>query len=297
MKRVFHSITRGLLSVSPVNRALRRLSRAKFLPSRLWKRMPVERAFQVRLFKGEEFRYISNTYDTIGRALFWRGLEDWEQETLSVFEALARQARTFLDVGANTGTYSLVACAANPNVQAMAFEPVPEVFQYLRNNVAANGWEDRCQVFEMAVSDREGTTEFHLPFSKTPTSASLNPDGFRGIEGRLIKVRQSTLDRLCEPTMPIDLIKIDVEGFEDVVLKGMPRILSEHQPDLIIECNPDGPIEAIESILLAEGYEFLHLHPEGPRPTSRITSEQTSFHARNFLCTTDIDRVRQTIRN
>jgi FkbM family methyltransferase len=120
--------------------------------------------------------------------------------------------------------------------------------------VALNGWQDRCAVRAEAVSDFVGTAPFHVPFGCTPISASLNPRGFRDFEGESTEVPVTSIDAVIPPGTRADTAKIDVEGFEDRVLNGMRRTLSESRPDLIIECLPDGPLPEIERIVGECGY-------------------------------------------
>jgi len=189
-----------------------------------------------------------------------------------------------LDIGANTGFYGLLGCAVNPKCVAYCFEPSPNTFEAMRTNIKLNGFNDRCIAVMAAVSDREGTTKFHLPNSGFPSSASLHVDGFRGYSGVLIDVRLITIDGYLRDEMPVDLIKIDTEGFEDAVLRGMSRILHEHRPDMFIECLPDGPNYEIEGILRKYNYRFFHLMDRGP--VERISIEPDAKEQyRNYLCT------------
>lgn len=284
----FHSQVRRLLkavSHGPVTSSVAfQLSRSGLLPSAVWRRLPVRGEFDVRLDGGHSFRYSSD--DGLGRALFWKGMSAWCEATeLRDFCRLAAHARRFVDVGANTGVYSLLACAVNSECRVMAFEPVPRLHEHLTANLQLNGWTDRCAIHREAVSDFVGTAKFHVPLTAMPTSASLNESGFRDYAGECIEVPVTTLDVVCGDT-PIDLMKIDVEGFEDKVLRGMPTVLERDHPDLIIECLPDGPYRDVQAILQAAGYRFLHMGPNGPVAKARIEPDPTERY-RDYLCTTN----------
>lgn len=271
-------------SASPVLREpLLRMARMGALPDAVWKRLPVERTFRVDSVDGASFVYRSTPEDVIGRRLYWKGGESWEPETIGVFARLARRAQWVLDVGANTGLFSLIACAANPNVSVMAFEPVPSTHQRLSENIALNGWSGRVQLHAEAVADRTGLAKLHIPAEGLPSSASLHAAGFRGQEGRLVEVAVTTIDHACPAGAHVDLAKIDVEGFEDKVLLGMTRVLHDSRPMLVIECNPDGPFGEVEAILRSFGYHFYHLREDGPVPVERIEPDPRE-RSRNFLC-------------
>jgi len=196
--------------------------------------------------------------------------------------ALARSARFFLDVGANTGTYSLIACTVNRSLRCQAFEPVPQTHAKLQENVLLNGLKDRITLSTAAVSDRDGKAEFHVPFGDLPPSASLNVNGFRGARGQLIAVPTVRLDSLQLPQ--VDLAKIDVEGFEDNVLRGMSGILERDKPVLIVEILRDGPGKQATDILAAHNYRFFKLVPGGPVQVPELRTAATdAYH--NYLCT------------
>jgi len=76
---------RKLMHLSLLREVLRRLSMAGFLPPAIWKRLPVEVVFPVKLPDGRSFFYSATLNDVIARALYWRGLKDWESETIPVF--------------------------------------------------------------------------------------------------------------------------------------------------------------------------------------------------------------------
>ncbi|MGE0480744.1 MAG: FkbM family methyltransferase [Phycisphaerae bacterium] len=279
-------MVRGFLRVAvrpaPVRLPLLGITRLGLLPKKVWQRFPVQHAFALAVPGGGRIVYAATVNDHIGRFLYWRGLHAYEPETMGVWMHLARRARVVLDVGANTGVFSLLACAVNPAARVVAFEPVPQVRAKLLENIRRNGWEERCTVRSEAVSDFEGQTQFHIPFGDMPTSASMNTDGFRGWKGEVVQVAVTPLDTLFADA-PVDLVKIDVEGFEDKVLLGMRGVLARCRPALIVECNPDGPIAAIESVLREFDYRFFQLRAGEPRRRDGIIAD-AGVHYRNYLC-------------
>jgi len=272
------------LAVRPatVRRPLRGATRRGWVPAWLWGRLPVEEPFPVELPCGIRFQYQPTAYDGIARHLYWRGPGAWEAETLGVFCRLAHHARRVLDIGANTGTYSLVACAAHPETRVTAFEPVPRIRAQAARSLALNGFEARCDLREDAVSDSCGTARFHVPGAEVPTSASLHEGGFRGLAGEHIEVPLTTIDALFAPDDRVDLVKIDVEGFEDAVLRGMARVLADHAPAVILECNADGPVAALSAIAAGLPHRLLHLRSEGPAEVACFAGAANDEH-RNFL--------------
>lgn len=281
VRSIRNAVTRRIYIREP----LRVLSSKNILPKSLWKRLPVETTFHTTLPNRNSFLYTSIVGDTIGRSLYWKGIASWQTETVPVFCALAQQARLVLDIGANTGVYTLLACLVNQQARVIAFEPVPKAYELLVNNVHINGWSKRCETHCEAVSNTVGSTKFHIPFGEVPKSASLSVHGFRNIAGTLIDVSMTTIDNALHPSdiHMVDLVKIDVEGFEDKVLEGMHNVLGTSQPAIIVECNFDGPFAAVEDILKQHNYIFFYLTDTGKIPTSSIIPDKTGQY-RNFLC-------------
>jgi FkbM family methyltransferase len=281
------AIVRPILRAITRNRVLRTITRwftlRGLVPHFIWTTLPVELTFEVEVTPEVSFHYCAAYGDRIGQELFWRGGQAWEGETLQVFIQLAQKARLVLDIGANTGFFAMLTCAANSDVEVIAFEPVPRVYERLVENIAINHWEDRCQTKGEAVSNVEGKATFHVPFTFIPWSGSLKAKGFRGLAGELIEVPVTTIDALLGDRA-VDLIKIDVEGFEDTVLEGMLHTLSGSTPTIVVECTLDGPYERVEAILSEYNYRFYHLKPGELVEADHIQPDPDDRY-RNFLCT------------
>lgn len=281
MKRVSRSILRAIAANPHTQGLLLGLSTHKLLPKMVWKRLPVEHIFEITLPNHITFQYLGSYRDTTARELFWRGLRDYEPETMRVFCDLIQNATNFVDVGAHVGIYTLAACAVNSQCRVVCFEPNSDTRKTLINNIQLNGWAERCEVRAEAVSNQVGKTNFHMPIAYQSSSASLNPQGFRNLPGTLVEVEVITLDHLWQ--QPLELIKIDVEGFEDSVLEGMQQILKKWRPTIIVECNADGPYARVEAILQSHGYHFFHLLKNGPLAVAHIQPDPNGKY-RNFLC-------------
>jgi len=281
-KQLGRQVARKITANKNLRYLLRCYSRKGLLPRSVWHRLPVNGNFSVQI-EDNYFSYEATTGDSIGRALYWRGWEGFEPETLSVFLKLIKDSQCFFDIGANTGIFTLIACAVNPKIKVVAFEPVPRIFARLKSNIKANGFDKRVVARNEAVSDISGQARLHVPDSELPTSASLNEDGFRGCKGSLIEVVMVTLDQICYDYGAPQVVKIDVEGFEDKVLEGMTEILQHHETVLIVECNPDGPYKEVENVLRQFNYSFFHILLDGPAPSAHIVPDKQE-HYRNWLC-------------
>lgn len=231
--------------------------------------------------------------DAIASKLYWYGLAGWEPETLPVFLRLVTPGNVVLDVGANTGLFSLLAARRPPVVKVYAIEPVPRVFAALEANVARNRLSN---VFchQLAFSDTEGTVTMYVPEEEIPVMASLRPN-WRP-DAREICVPAQTVDQFVtsHSMASIDVIKIDTEGTENAVLAGAEKTLVTHQPFVICEVLSDGnTAAALTKQLTAADYLFFLLAEEGPRATDRIIGNPAGgCHNYLFVPQSRLDRAR-----
>ncbi|WP_295883597.1 FkbM family methyltransferase [uncultured Thiohalocapsa sp.] len=143
---------------------------------------------------------------------------------------LLREDDVFLDIGANVGTYSLL--AASRGARVIAMEPVPGSYEALLDNVNLNRLQARIDARNLGVGGKRGKLEFST--SGGPTNHVV-PAG-APVEGT-IAAAVDTLDRIAEYTPPT-MIKIDVEGFEAAVIEGATATLSQASLlALLIELN------------------------------------------------------------
>ncbi|MGO9356859.1 MAG: FkbM family methyltransferase [Xanthobacteraceae bacterium] len=127
----------------------------------------------------------------------------------------------FVDIGANVGLYSLLAASNAKCASVVAFEPVARTFALLQQNIAANGLERRILPIQAAVSDASGFAEI----KKLPAHsgvASLADVSWRTERERVRTVDVSELDTAV-PDRGRLVVKIDVEGHEEVVMAELAR--------------------------------------------------------------------------
>lgn len=274
-----------------VRRLLKRLIVDGRLPQAVWSRIPVDAVFGVTVASGASFAYAATATDTLGRHLFWRGMDGWEPETTRVFAALAQSARGVVDAGAHTGLYTLLSCAVNPSARVYAFEPVPRIARVLRENLARNGWEARCTVFENPVAEADGYVPFHIPASSTPMSASLDPGGARigrrdpawqHTGGSVTRSFARAIDSCVADDAPVDLVKIDVEGFEDRAIAGLGSTLARWSPAVVFEVIEAAKRLDIERTFRENGYTFYKLGPSGPEESAGL-APPSNLHFRNYV--------------
>ena len=167
-------------------------------------------------------------------ALFESGGE-LEPGTTRVLNALLQEGDTFLDAGAHLGLMTLPAARrVGWRGQVIAVEPTPELVGLLRRMLALNDVDAHVIVHACAAGERAGRQEFNI--APIRGHSSLLPlDG----ASERIEVDVRPLDALVPAGTPVRLAKIDVEGFELPVWRGMRRIVADN-PDLsvIVEFGP-----------------------------------------------------------
>ena len=169
----------------------------------------------------------------------------YEQHELDLFERLAAASQKIVDVGGNIGVYATIGARRMPaNGQLIVFEPVPENFELLEANLNANGLAERVVLVRVAVGDSDGDMPLYLaPLSIGTHSASArNASGPHG-QAERIMVPVITLDTHVSTApegndTPVNLLKIDVEGYDGHVLRGASTLLARQAPTLLVEYVP-----------------------------------------------------------
>lgn len=235
---------------------------------------------------GRRFVMLRPDRCVIAKELYWgRGRRPRPEDDLAIrlFAAAARRSDVMIDVGAYTGIFTLVGMAVNPDLRAHAFEIVPDVHRALAENCARNGITDRVTLHLEGVGklgDR-----MRVPAA---TIDSALPDFYssrlRFDEG--VPVSFTSLDALASDLVPgIRIVmKVDVEGTEDEVLRNGAGFLETFRPEILCEVLHgvgDGP--SLEALLSPFGYRFYLVRERDLLPSTRI---RTSPRFRDWYLTT-----------
>jgi FkbM family methyltransferase len=178
--------------------------------------------------------------DTVDRSITpWLLLGGyWETFVDDVLCALARPGGTFVDVGANMGYYTIkIGTKVGPQGRVYSFEPNPEMFGLLRDNVVVNAHAARATLFEAAAGAVAGPAWLNFQRS-APGGGRIELDG-SGHDTR-VEVSVVRVDDVLPGDCVADLIKIDVEGFEPLALAGMEALLARSpNAALVVEVTHD----------------------------------------------------------
>jgi len=152
------------------------------------------------------------------RMLVGRG-ELPEAEEHALIAPLLKPDMVFVDIGANVGTYALhVAASAGPAARVIAFEPHPRTFAKLAYNIEANGARN-VVAQNLAIAAEAGTMELYSDGGGNIGHASLLREGAGAVRStQVVPVAPLASVLARQGIERVDLLKIDVEGFEDRAL-------------------------------------------------------------------------------
>jgi FkbM family methyltransferase len=178
---------------------------------------------------------------------------------------------TFLDIGANEGVYSVVACEKLRGAgRVVSFEPSPREYRRLALHLRWNSCVN-ARAEQIALGAEAGCVAFYEVASGGDTSRNgLRPPGTSDALNR-IEVQAVTLDEFVEShgIARVDVMKIDVEGGELGVFRGARRVLSEYRPTIICEvldaaAEPWGyAAREVIDALEAQGYCWFDVREDG----------------------------------
>lgn len=165
-----------------------------------------------------------------------------EPDIFALFCAIGQQfrIRSFWDVGANVGYYSWLTKSIAPKAEVRMFEPDPDNLALIHETVR-HAWFPGITVREVAVSDTHGARRFARDEVSGSTggiqeTADTYSERQWGVAASTMTVDTVSLDDERAAAAAVDLIKIDVEGHEEAVVRGGHRTIEHDQPILIFEC-------------------------------------------------------------
>jgi FkbM family methyltransferase len=187
---------------------------------------------------------------------------------------LLSQEKTFIDVGANQGEFTLFAAKRLRKGRVIAFEPTSSMYERLTKNVTLNGFRN-VDLVKKALSDKPGQLPIYTSkgkFHDDTVNAGL-PSLYRtGTNSDYLEtIDVTTLDvyvRLARPER-IDVIKIDIEGAELSMLQGAAETIASFRPILIIEVSRETCCAAgydsgeILKYVESQGYRIERILPGG----------------------------------
>lgn len=162
--------------------------------------------------------------------------------TRKIYEKLTPEGYSFdciFDVGANIGQTFKRARAEFPDATIYSFEPIPDTYQILKATIASVDQSSKAKAYCLACGDKNGTEnvylkQLHSQNSLTPlVNRPLTPDAVP-IEVMVVRLADF-VER--DGIGHIDILKLDVEGFELSALRGASALLQDRVSFLVAEVN------------------------------------------------------------
>jgi FkbM family methyltransferase len=247
-----------LLAWRPINRLIIVLLRPMSDSISWISRLPVNIAQVTVKSDAGEFTMNNPMRCSIAKAIHWGdGLWDFRDRVgLDLFCLLSAKTNFILDVGANTGLYSLAAAQVNKGATIRAYEIVPDVFDLLNENVRDNRCYHsiHCELKGIGTPDTTILVPSMAEFSALPSSISIYSEYQQGAEIEIVALDSIEIPDFVDGRF---LIKIDVEGAEYEVLENGTDMLKNFSPDIICEIlNSSKNVDSISDLLRDFGYKL-----------------------------------------
>ena len=180
-----------------------------------------------------------------------------EGKELDVISGFIKNGGTFLDIGANVGYYSLMAAKLGAT-KIIGVEPNPIVLERFKANIKFNRFEKKIKTFQIGIGQKHETMELRLSQTDMGSSSIVNTQ----LNSDKIKIKVIPLLELLkkEGINKVDVLKIDIEGFEDrALIPYFKNLDKKFYPRLVLmeDSSQTDWEENILEWLLANGYKVL----------------------------------------
>ena len=189
-----------------------------------------------------------------------------------ILRSLLKPGDTFVDIGANHGSYSVIASELiGIKGLVIAFEPQQHLAKLVERSLEATAASE-YRVIQAGCSDRIGTAEFFIPENASGSAGVFAQFSASG-EHRTAKIELTTLDQVLSTVSVTQtlFLKLDVEGSEYDALMGARDTIQRHHPAILMEVNPTSArasghsVRQLFDLLLGMGYESICEMDEFPR--------------------------------
>jgi FkbM family methyltransferase len=256
-KRIYRLFYRNM----PFKKEIYSILRVFNLPESIYKHLHFEGIITIKVDAKNHFK-MYHLGASEENSLFWEGIDNgWEKTSLKLWRKLCLDTPVVLDIGANTGLYSLVTKTLNPAAKVYAFEPLPKVLEYLNFNIEINKFD--IVVVPKAASNYNGKatvflTEGHDFCTSVTVNKSLLSETTPQKELEITTIR--LVDFIQKSGMErIDLMKIDVETHEPEVLEGMGEYINQFKPDFLIEIWDEECASKLNIFFRDKGYLYFDI--------------------------------------
>lgn len=201
-----------------------------------------------------------------------------------------RKDDLFADIGANVGIYSVLA-SADCRAKTLTFEPAKSTFEWIEKNKIINKVEHLVQSYNIGLGEKEESLKFSIGLDTINHVIISEQDR---LDTDIVFIK--TFDSIAiKEGVPI-LVKIDVEGFETPVIRGMQNTLDNpNLKAIIIELNGSGSHYGYEEKEIHNNLIAKRFIPYSYNPFLRILKKEDSYNNLNTIYIRDFDFVAERI--
>ena len=253
-------------------------------------KLPPAGIMKIKLSDGETIKLKTNQTDFVAFWVYWKGLYTYEYT--SIFEKIIGKVNGFIDIGSNGGLYSLIAAKKSENIKILAFDPSNAANYFVNENIRINGFSDKIRFFKIAMSDKTETLDFfevknrkypYLKYNLGGSSSLINhPKLFNQISVQAYSF-DSFLAENPEHNFEIDFIKIDAEGAEPNIIRGMKKTIEKYKPIIVCEILMDNVGGEIEKLFTDLGYRFFLNRGKDLIPVKQILKNESDDEIYNYF--------------
>jgi len=241
-------------------------------PQAVYKHLHFHGLLKVNLEAGQAFKIMHYGYP-VENQIFWEGITGgWEKYSMKVWMDMVQKSQVIFDIGANTGVYTLVAKALNPNAEVHGFEPFPAIYDKYVSNIQLNSYDVHTN--KLALSNNNGEAVIYAESKDFAYSVTVNQNLWAKEDAHKIKIETITLDKYIadQNLSRVDLMKIDVETHEPEVLEGFRKNLPLCRPIILIEILNQEVASKLEPFFPPGEWAFFNIDENrGIRSVSRLT--------------------------
>ncbi|MFA9289697.1 MAG: FkbM family methyltransferase [Solirubrobacteraceae bacterium] len=192
---------------------------------------------------------LNSSNGTVDNSIMRRGY--FGENIIPEIQKELNRNKNFIDVGANIGLFSLI--LSNYCNKVYSFEPIQRLHNQFKESIELNNFNN-IELFNYGCGNEEITSEITInPMNAGGSTVLSHNNDITGVKKELIKL--NTLDNLITD-INVDVIKINVEGFEYFVLLGAKKIISKFKPIIFMEYSPN-LYEKINQGMSRELYDFI----------------------------------------
>ncbi len=241
------------------------------------------------------FLYVDTTDRSLAPHLIASGT--WEDNNTKLLKVLMKTRANIVDAGANHGYFSVIAAAQNRkhnrSGKIFCIEANPSFIALLTSSVISNGFSQSINIVNKILSDKQQDNSRFLSMktlkggSGVDSAEFINNISEQKLEYDVLAIESTTLDVLIPKGLKIDILRMDIQGYEFKALKGASRVLSESD-DIVIFMELDPTLSYYSEVedefnqLEKMGFKFWIVQKNGSIKSASIKSlidiQKTNTH-------------------